>query len=86
MTTNDDTPLETPRPRIRASAITWGLIVATVASVTLYIVTVPARREGFLEWLLALSAGDFALIAIATGGAIVLVAGVLSAARSLQRK
>lgn len=84
MSKNDVTPQETPRPRIRSSAITWGLIVAAVASLALYVVSVPSRREGFLEWLLALSSGDIALIAIASGGAIVLVAGLLSAARSLQ--
>lgn len=86
MTTNDNAPLETPRPRIRASAITWGLIVAAVASGALYLVSAPGRRQSFLDWLLALEGGDIALIAIACSGAIVLVAGLLSAARSLQRR
>lgn len=86
MTTHTDDPHDTPRPRIRPSAITWGLIAAAVASATLWLVTVPGRREAFVEWLLSLTAGDIALIGVASGGAIALVAGLLSGARSLQRR
>lgn len=75
-----------PRPRIRAAAITWGLIVAAIASVTLWVITSPARREGFVDWVLALTPGDVTLLALAASGAIVLVAGLLSAVRSVQTR
>ncbi len=74
-----------PRRRIRAEGITWGIVVATVASLTLFLVSDAGRREEFWRWLLDLTPGDVTVIAVAAGGAILVVAGLLCTARSMQK-
>ncbi len=74
------------RPRIRWGAIVWGLIVGTIAVVTLAITRTTEGREGFVLWLTRLTPGGIWLIVVLAVGGILLLLGLLSAIRRLQRR
>ena len=75
-----------PRPHVRAGSIVWGLIVIASASLVLWVSAVPSRRAAVADWVLGLTPGDAALVAVLACGAIVLIAGVLAAIRRAQRR
>ena len=83
-TTTTTTPAA--RPHVRAGSIAWGLIVIAAASLALWVSAVPARRTAVADWVLALTPGDAALVAVLACGAIVLIAGVLAAIRRAQKR
>lgn len=79
------TSAASPRPRIRWGAIVWGLIVSSVAIITLAVIRTGAGRESFALWLTGLTPGGIWLIAVLVLGSILLLLGLLSALRRLQR-
>ena len=81
-----DTLTHDPRPHVRAGSIAWGLIVIASASLVLWVSALPSRRAAVADWVLSLTPGDAALVAVLACGAIVLIAGVLAAIRRAQRR
>ena len=74
------------RPHVRAGSIAWGLIVITGAALVLWVIAEPARRSAVAEWATTLTPGGVALVAILACGAILLLAGVLTAIRRAQHR
>jgi hypothetical protein len=73
-------------PRTRWAAVIWGVVLAALAAGTLSIVADPGRREGFVDWLVALSPAAIAGYVVLAIGAFLLVAGIVGIARRLQRR
>lgn len=85
----DESPLvadSVPRPRTRWAGIVWGTIFAAIALATALIVTSPERRDAFGGWLASLTPGGFVLVGVLAFGCLILVLGLLAAARRLQRR
>lgn len=83
---DDQTTPTAARPHVRAGAIAWGLIVITTASLLLWVVSEPARRDAATDWVLALTPGNAALVGVLVIGSILVLAGVLAGIRRLQRR
>lgn len=64
-----------PRPRIRVGAVIWGLLLAGVAALALWIATSPGRRADALETILGLDGfGWTVVVTVAVGGIVTLLA------------
>jgi hypothetical protein len=75
-----------PRPRVRAGAIAWGLIVLAIGVSVLSIVGNAEAREGFAEWLGAITPAGFVIGAVLALGAFILLVSGLSLIRRAQRR
>ncbi len=75
-----------PAPRIRAGAIAWGVIVSTLALVTLLLVLDLGRRDAFGYWLRSLDGPDYGILAVLALGGLLLLLGLLGVIRRLQRR
>jgi len=85
-TTTIPEPASDERPRIRAAAIAWGLVVIALGGALVGIAVDPQRRDEVIDWATHLTAGGVALaVALVLGGVLLLV-GVLSGIRGLQRR
>ncbi len=73
------------RPRIRAGAIAWGLIVIAVAAGTLYTIASDERREAAVRWFSTLTPGGAAIVGVLVLGGFLLLLGILAAIRHAQR-
>ncbi|CAN5296323.1 hypothetical protein BH11ACT5_BH11ACT5_26880 [soil metagenome] len=76
----------TPRPRVRAGSVAWGLIVIVTASATLWVAFDPDRRRAVTDWATSLTPGGFVLVLVLVLGGILLLAGILAAIRRAQRR
>lgn len=74
-----------PRPRVRAAAIVWGLIVMAIGTVIVAVVTDDERRESVARWITGLTPGDGVVVAVLVLGGILVLAGALAAIRGAQR-
>lgn len=75
-----------PKPRVRAGAIAWGLIVIGVAVTVLVIVTRPESREAFADWLGAATPAGIAIVAVLAIGVLILLLAGLALIRRAQRR
>jgi len=82
----DAYPSTPPRPRVRAGAIVWGLLVVAFAAAVIAVSATPGARNAFDAWQASLTPATWAVIGVvALGIAVLLIAGV-SAIRSAQRR
>lgn len=75
-----------PKPRVRAGAIAWGVMVIGIAVTVLFIVSGPASRATFAEWLGTASPGGVAIVAAIAVGALILLLAGLALIRRAQRR
>jgi hypothetical protein len=75
-----------PRPRIRAGAIVWGVLLAAIAGLTIWILTDPVREEAFTGWFANLPEGAAGLLLLLVVGALLLLWGALAAVRRAQER
>lgn len=81
----ETTDAQALRPRTRWAAIIWGVALAAVAALALWITVSPDRRTALADWSLSLSpAAIGAYVALAIG-AIALIAGLVGIVRRVQR-
>lgn len=74
-----------PKPRVRAGAIAWGLIVCGIAGTVLAISTSPENRAAYGEWAAGLTGGAIGLGVVLALGFFSLVIGLLAVIRHAQR-
>jgi type II secretory pathway component PulF len=77
------------RPPIRWGGIVWGALLVVFASLTLIVVSSPARLAAVTVWMAALSPGAAWALWIALLGLVIVVSallGVVSAARRNRRR
>ncbi len=79
-------PAALPRPRIRAGAMVWGVLLCAVAGLTLWVATDPARERAFSDWIAGLPDGAAGLILLLILGALLLLWGALAAIRRSQER
>ena len=72
-------------PRVRWAGIVWGIVLAAIAAVALWILTDAARRVALTEWMLEVTPAAAAAYAVLVVGGFALVAGVVGLARRAQR-
>ncbi len=77
-------PALLPRPRIRAGAIVWGVLLCAIAGLTLWAQSDPTREARFTDWVLRLPQGAAGLLALLVLGALLLLWGALAAIRRAQ--
>lgn len=66
-----------PRPRVRVGAIIWGLIVATIGGLAVYVQSSPLRRADAVEFALGLTPLELGIgVVIALGVLVLLIAGL----------
>lgn len=82
---SDNEQVATPRPRVRAGAIAWGLIVCAIAGTVLAISTSPVTRAAFTEWSGGLTGGAIGLGVLLAAGFFSLLIGLLAVIRRAQR-
>jgi hypothetical protein len=75
-----------PRPRVRAGAIAWGLMVIGIATTVLTVIGQPQSRGDFAEWIGSATPGGVAIVAVLAVGAFILLLAVLSLIRRAQRR
>jgi len=75
-----------PRPRIRTGAVIWGLLLATVAGVALWIAASPARRADALDTVLGLDAFGWTVVATVTLGGVITLIALAAVLRRLQSR
>ena len=73
------------KPRIRAGAIAWGIIVSAASIAVLLIVTSPERRGSFVDWLTSLNVASISLLSVLALGVVILLITLLSGIRKAQR-
>jgi apolipoprotein N-acyltransferase len=73
-------------PRTRWAAIVWGLLFATVAAVSLWLIADADRRAGVSDWALSLTPVTISTLLILTIGVLLLVAGASALLRRVQRR
>lgn len=71
-------------PRVRWAGIVWGLVLAAIAAVALWILLDPARQAALTSWLLDLSPATAIAIAVLLLGMFALITGVVGIARRAQ--
>lgn len=72
-------------PRIRWAAIIWGIALAAVAGLALWITVDADRRAAVEDWMLALSPAAATAYFVLAIGAVALVAGIVGITRRAQR-
>ena len=72
-------------PRIRWAGIVWGLVLATIAAVALWILLDPARQVEFTSWLVGLNPATAIAVAVLLLGLFALITGIVGIARRAQR-
>jgi hypothetical protein len=72
-------------PRIRWAGIVWGLVLATIAAVALWILLDPARQAVLTAWLVGLNPATAVAIAVLLLGLFALITGIVGIARRAQR-
>ena len=77
-------PSPLPRPRIRAGAIVWGVLLCTIAGLTLWVTTDAGRERAFTDWFAGLPEGAAGLLLLLVLGALVLLWSALAAIRRAQ--
>lgn len=73
------------RPSVRYAGVVWGVILAIVSGLTLYVFSDRSRTIGVANWLSALNSASLTALTALTVGVVVLVLVVLSALRHAQR-
>jgi hypothetical protein len=73
------------KPRIRAGAITWGVLVSAASLAVLLIVASPERRSSFGDWLNSLNVASISLLSVLALGVVILLITLLSGIRKAQR-
>jgi apolipoprotein N-acyltransferase len=73
-------------PRTRWAAIVWGLLFATVAAVSIWLIADDDRRAGISDWALSLTPVTISTLLILTIGVLLLVAGASALLRRAQRR
>lgn len=88
MTDTQLIPETTPdeRPRIRAGAIAWGLIVIAAAVGLLTIAIDPNRRDAVITWVMNLTPGNAIVVGVLVLGGFLLLMGLLAGIRKAQRR
>ena len=74
------------KPRVRAGAIAWGLIVIGTAVSVLVTVSSPASRRDFAGWLGDVTPGSVAIIGVLALGVLILLLAALALIRRAQRR
>ncbi|WP_239525884.1 hypothetical protein [Microbacterium sp. B35-30] len=72
-------------PRIRWAGIVWGLVLAAIAAVALWVLLDPARQAVLTSWLVGLNPATAIAIAVLLLGMFALITGVVGIARRAQR-
>src|SRR5690349_6293621 len=72
------------RPRTRWAAILWGIVLAAIASASLWVVVSPEGPERFVDWLIGLTPLSVVAYAVVAVGALLLIAGIAGLARRAQ--
>jgi hypothetical protein len=72
-------------PRIRWAGIVWGLVLAAIAAVALWILLDPARQAVLTAWLVGLNPATAIAIAVLLLGLFALITGIVGIARRAQR-
>jgi hypothetical protein len=75
-----------PKPRVRAGAIAWGLVVMAIAVSVLVTVSSADSRELFADWVGRITPAGFAIGAVLAVGAFILLLAVLAIIRRVQRR
>ncbi|HVX08895.1 hypothetical protein [Humibacter sp.] len=79
-------PSTPERPRLRAGAIVWGLLVVAFAAAVIAVSATPDARNAFDAWQASLTPAAWAIIGVVALGVIVLLIAGVSAIRSAQRR
>lgn len=72
-----------PRPRVRWAGIIWGVVFAVSASLLLWVLAEPSRRETVGDWWASLTPIGFGLTLLLIAGGLLLIGGVAGLARRL---
>ncbi|MBD3942708.1 hypothetical protein IF188_13480 [Microbacterium sp. NEAU-LLC] len=72
-------------PRVRWAGIVWGLVLATIAGLALWLLTDAARQAAVTHWLLNLTPAAAVAYAVLVIGAFALIAGLVGLVRRAQR-
>lgn len=72
-------------PRVRWAAIIWGLAMASIAGLALWVTASAERRLAVADWTLNLSPAAAAAYLVLAVGAVALVGGLVGLARRAQR-
>ena len=72
-------------PRIRWAGIVWGLVLAAIAAVALWILLDPARQAELTSWLVGLNPATAIAVAVLLLGLFALITGIVGIARRAQR-
>jgi hypothetical protein len=79
-------PSTLQRPRVRAGAIVWGLLVVAFAAAVIAVSATPDARKAFDAWQASLTPATWAIIGVVALGVVVLLIAGASAIRSAQRR
>jgi hypothetical protein len=71
-------------PRTRWAAILWGIVLAAIASVSLWVILSPEGPESFVSWLIDLTPLSVVAYSVVAVGALLLLAGIAGLARRAQ--
>lgn len=75
-----------PRPRIRAGAVLWGLVLVAAGSFVLWIASSPENREAALGTLLHMGLLDWVVALVVTIGAVITLFALAAVIRRLQAR
>ncbi|KQR51963.1 hypothetical protein ASF88_10215 [Leifsonia sp. Leaf336] len=78
-------PPATSRPPVRWAGIVWGVLLVVFSSVTLIVVSSPARLAGVTVWIASLTPGAAWALWIALLGLVIVVSALLGAIGAAQR-
>ena len=72
-------------PRVRWAGIVWGLVLAAIAALALWLMTDAGRQAAVTDWMLTLSPAAATAYGVLVVGAFALVAGLVGLVRRAQR-
>jgi len=72
-------------PRVRWAGIVWGLVLAAIAALALWLLTDAGRQAAVTDWMLTLSPAAATAYGVLVVGAFALVAGLVGLVRRAQR-
>ena len=78
-------PASSRRPPVRWAGIVWGVLLVVFSSVTLIVVSSPARLTGVTVWIATLTPGAAWALWIALLGLVIVVSALLGAIGAAQR-
>lgn len=78
-------PASSRRPPVRWAGIVWGVLLVVFSSVTLIVVSSPARLAGVTVWIATLTPGAAWALWIALLGLVIVVSALLGAIGAAQR-